>query len=82
MTWRTRAACLGMDTELFFPENGKYEQAAQVCAGCAVRTDCLNYAMSFDIDLHGMFGGKTPHQRLRLKGTRHDRRFTTWPDQR
>lgn len=77
--WRRQAACLGLDTNLFFPENGKHEGALLVCAGCGVREPCRDFAMSFDIDLHGVFGGMTPQQRYDWKH-RHERR-TTWPYQ-
>lgn len=61
--WHRRAACLGMDTNLFFPENGRYEQVLPVCVGCVVRLECLLFAVSVEPDLHGMFGGMTPAER-------------------
>jgi hypothetical protein len=45
--WRERAACLGEDTELFFPAGltgralEQIEQAKVVCRGCAVVIQCL-----------------------------------------
>src|SRR6266851_978121 len=52
--WRNAAACLGMDTDLFFPieviggpkgisgEKDRTEAAKKICAGCQVQADCLD----------------------------------------
>ena len=44
--WRKHAACRGMDTNLFYPEQGynghaKQRQAQAVCAACPVKAECL-----------------------------------------
>src|SRR5687768_11902853 len=47
MTWMDRANCLGCDPELFFPERGESTiEAKAVCAGCAVRVECLGFALA------------------------------------
>ena len=44
--WMLRAACRGMDPDLFFPERGEITDACKtICRGCPVRLDCLDYAM-------------------------------------
>ena len=51
MTWRSRAACLEQDPELFFPIGNtnpafrQIERAKVVCGGCDVAQTCLNWAM-------------------------------------
>lgn len=74
--WRQRAACRDLDPELFFPvsEIGpgahQADRAKSVCAGCPVRTACLEYALDNGLD-HGIFGGTTETERraLRRAGT-------------
>jgi WhiB family transcriptional regulator, redox-sensing transcriptional regulator len=51
LCWRQRAACLESDPEIFFPVGAtgpaleQIEQAKNICAGCEVRTQCLNWAL-------------------------------------
>lgn len=43
--WRSRAACRGMDTDLFFPRDRKAGEAAiRVCRGCPVAVECGEWA--------------------------------------
>jgi hypothetical protein len=45
--WQDEANCLGVDPDLFFPERGaSTREAKEVCRGCVVRLDCLEYALS------------------------------------
>jgi WhiB family redox-sensing transcriptional regulator len=63
--WVDQAACAGADPELWFdsnPDGPASRLALQICAGCPVRTDCLNYALEFGVT-HGIFGGLLPRQR-------------------
>jgi WhiB family redox-sensing transcriptional regulator len=59
--WRTRAACKGMDTDLFFPERGenlKVKKAKEICASCPVQNECLAYALQWsDNQMLGIWGG-------------------------
>ena len=67
MTWRNNAACLGMDTELFFPESGQPATAAkQVCGGCFVRTECLTDSLT-EGDQHGIRGGLNRKERYAIR---------------
>jgi WhiB family transcriptional regulator, redox-sensing transcriptional regulator len=66
--WRSAAACLAAEPELFFPvsDSGKgLEQAARakaICASCPVRDDCLAFAVRTR-QPHGIWGGMTPGER-------------------
>ena len=74
-SWMARAACKGMDPELFFPThkapNTAIAEARKVCARCPVAARCLVYAQANNIG-HGVWGGET------VKG-RTDRGKTTNP---
>jgi Transcription factor WhiB len=70
--WRARAACRGVDPELFFPaaERGpvravQVAAAKAVCAGCPVRTECLAEALARIP--YGIAGGLTENERRRLR---------------
>jgi WhiB family redox-sensing transcriptional regulator len=65
MNWRKRAACLGMETNLFYTHPTK---AQRICRGCPVRTECLEDALAVEVHLDkrsltGVRGGKSPWQR-------------------
>ena len=64
----SRGACGGVDPELFFPVAGKSgpavrqaEAAKAVCGRCAVRANCLSYALETMPD--GIWGGTTEEER-------------------
>lgn len=71
--WRKRAACLGLDTAIFFPVKGHAsDQAAAakaICSACPVRRDCLEDIMAYEAGgfegegRHGIFGGLSPKER-------------------
>ena len=45
--WKNYSNCLGVDPDLFFPERGaSTREAKEVCRGCVVRDDCLEYALA------------------------------------
>ncbi|WP_226361522.1 WhiB family transcriptional regulator [Pseudonocardia sp. ICBG1142] len=69
--WRERAACRGLDTELFFPADTRpeaVEPALRVCAGCRVRRECLAEALVVEdpVRRFGVVGATTPVERYRL----------------
>ncbi|MGH8903868.1 MAG: WhiB family transcriptional regulator [Egibacteraceae bacterium] len=74
MRWRERAACLGEDTECFFPAGTSgpaldlIERAKQLCADCVVSSQCLEYAVQTNQD--GVWGGLTEDERRRLRRQR------------
>lgn len=64
--WMRSGACLGLDSNLFFPEkkgDNLYAEGKLVCDVCPVREKCLDYAYRYNIK-QGMWGGKTPRQRV------------------
>lgn len=70
--WKPDAACRGMSPELFFTERGENfdnREAKAVCAGCRVRAECLEYAMSAP-EREGVWGGLSAKERRTLRRTR------------
>jgi WhiB family redox-sensing transcriptional regulator len=62
--WRDHAACLGEDPDLFFPEGDDPRSDAEakaICAGCQVRTPCLEFAGTHLAK--GTWGGLTEDER-------------------
>ncbi len=65
-TWNGRAACHGLDPRIFFPPTDEDAEAAKdVCAGCVVRDDCLEYALG-SREREGVWGGCTERERRRI----------------
>jgi len=70
--WYDRAACRGLDVELFYSERPQDRSAAlAVCATCPVRQPCHDAAMS-GREAHGVWGG-TPDKARRRIFRREDR---------
>ena len=68
--WQDQANCLGVDPDLFFPERGaSTREAKEVCRGCVVRTDCLEYAL-VNGEKFGIWGGLSERERRRLRRQR------------
>lgn len=65
--WRDQARCAEVDPEIFFPEKGgSTRPAKKVCAGCEVRTPCLEDALTRN-DRFGIYGGLSEQERRKLK---------------
>ncbi len=65
--WRLQALCAETDPEAFFPEKGgSTREAKRVCSGCAVRAECLEYALAND-ERFGIWGGLSERERRRLR---------------
>ena len=65
--WYYRAACQGMDTELFFPTADEPPtEALAVCADCPVRDRCLDYAVEHNLT-DGVWGGRSAYQRKQAR---------------
>ena len=64
-----------MDPELFFPVGNtgpalaQIDRAKQVCAGCAVRVPCLEWALASGQDA-GVWGGTTEDERRVIRSGR------------
>lgn len=69
-TWQSRANCMGVDPELFFPERGSStREAKEVCRGCVVREDCLEFAIA-NGEKFGIWGGMSERERRRVRRAR------------
>lgn len=67
MEWQERALCAQTDPEAFFPEKGgSTREAKRICAGCEVRSECLEYALEHD-ERFGIWGGLSERERRKLK---------------
>ena len=63
--WMAEGACVGHDPEVFFPPPGLNQfanEAKRICARCAVRETCLQYALDKN-EQHGIWGGLSARQR-------------------
>ena len=68
--WQDYANCLGVDPDLFFPERGaSTREAKEVCKGCIVREDCLEYALA-NGEKFGIWGGLSERERRRIRRQR------------
>jgi WhiB family redox-sensing transcriptional regulator len=65
--WMDKAACKGMDPEIFFPFTvAESRKARGVCIGCIVRRECMEYAID-DPYIFGVWGGLTEKERRRAR---------------
>lgn len=68
--WQARANCMGVDPDLFFPERGaSTREAKEVCRGCIVQEDCLEYALA-NGEKFGIWGGLSERERRRVRRAR------------
>ncbi len=68
--WFGRAACLGLDTELWFPPESletDAREAKAVCRSCPVAERCLAHALAAGPGLHGIWGGATRRERRLIR---------------
>lgn len=72
--WQAKAACRGPQAALFFPpshferkddKEARESQAKSICATCAVRRPCLDYALRIR-EPHGIWGGLNEAERRSL----------------
>ena len=76
--WRSSGACRSADPDLFFPMSGtgsadkQIARAKSICAGCRVRQECLEFALSHD-QTYGIWGGTTADDRRRDRRRRRRR---------
>jgi WhiB family redox-sensing transcriptional regulator len=69
-SWQDFANCLGVDPDLFFPERGaSTREAKEVCRGCVVREECLEYALA-NGEKFGIWGGMSERERRRIRRQR------------
>jgi WhiB family transcriptional regulator, redox-sensing transcriptional regulator len=74
--WWELAACQSADPELFFPvvtfggSATRISRAKAICASCAIRLQCLDYAL-VSAQPHGIWGGTTEEERRVIAARRH-----------
>jgi len=69
-SWQDFANCLGVDPDLFFPERGaSTKEAKEVCRGCVVRAQCLEFALASG-EKFGIWGGCSERERRRIRRQR------------
>jgi len=65
-SWRKRAACRGIDPEVFYPATDEEaEEAKAICATCPVHQACLEHALAHR-EREGVWGGCTERERRRI----------------
>lgn len=74
--WMQRANCKDTNPALFFPGDGdpgggrpmvaSAKEAKQVCRGCEVKGECLEYALKHHID-YGVWGETTARARQKMR---------------
>ena len=70
--WRVDSACADVDPDLFFPVGVTGPAVAQiaaakaVCAECAVRAQCLEFAIATNQE-YGVWGGASEEERRVLR---------------
>jgi WhiB family transcriptional regulator, redox-sensing transcriptional regulator len=65
--WQERAACFGIDPDVFFPiSEDEAGTALAFCRVCPIREECLAWALK-NGERYGVWGGTTEQQRRRLQ---------------
>lgn len=60
LSWQDSALCAQTDPEVFFPpQGGCIAVPKRICAGCDVRAECEEYAVSTGQE-NGIWGGMSP----------------------
>ena len=66
LVWRQRAACRGVDPDIFYPvSDEEAEEAKTICRSCTVREACLEWALT-QRERDGVWGGATERERRRI----------------
>lgn len=69
--WQQLAACRGPHQAIFFPpprlerrseKRSREQRAKEICSGCGVQQQCLEYALAIR-EQHGIWGGLTENER-------------------
>ena len=72
MGWIAGAACIGEDSELFFPVGStppaleQVDRAKAICAACGVRPECLEWSLVTCQDA-GVWGGLDEEKRRQIR---------------
>jgi len=64
--WRSKAACQGLDPDIFYPlDEEDTDEAKAVCGTCTVRESCLEHALGYR-EKEGVWGGASERERRRI----------------
>lgn len=63
--WKQQAVCANSDPDLLFVTGAAQRDAARLCSGCPVKTECLAEALDNQVE-YGVWGGMTERQRRAL----------------
>ena len=72
LAWRQDAACRDLDPNLFFPVGvtgpavDQIATAKEICSGCPVRAECLDFAITSNQEF-GVWGGTSEDERRVLR---------------
>jgi len=70
LAWMAQGNCVGEPVDVFFVDQGESANLARsICAGCQVREECLDFALTEGIQ-HGFWGGHNVRERRRLRKAR------------
>jgi len=70
LEWQDGANCTGANANLFFPERGASTRTAKaICRACAVRVDCLEFAITTG-EKFGIWGAMSERERRRVRKER------------
>lgn len=68
--WPYYANCLGMDTNIFFPERGQAYLVEplikEICKDCVVKEECFKDGLLQEVQV-GYYGGVSANQRMLYK---------------
>ncbi len=74
-SWRRESLCAHTDPELFFPIGTtgqallQIAKAKEVCSGCTVKSQCLDFALETNQD-SGIWGGTSEEERRNIRRER------------
>ncbi len=72
--WHARAACRGLETEIFFPTDQiTLTKARRICSHCPVSSECADFALAHP-SLKGIWAGMSERRRARERKDANDRK--------
>lgn len=69
--WMSQANCVGLGRLMFTDDHSNATAAKNVCRGCVVRDDCLDYAITHSL-WHDVWGGCSVRERKAISKQRRE----------